>query len=85
MIISHLNYKPLNVIKMTKCVSKQKALDILSNYRNRKQKRLETINQSIPQFTTSESKDTVISLRNTVQGELQILDEVISELKTDQS
>lgn len=83
MIISHLNYKPLNVIKMTKYVSKQKALDILSNYRDRKQKRLETINQSIPQFTTSESKDTVISLRNTVQGELQILDEVISELKTD--
>jgi len=84
-MISHLNYKPLNVIKMIKCVSKQKALDILSNYRDRKQKRLETINQSIPQFTTSESKDTVISLRNTVQGELQILDEVISELKTDQS
>ena len=83
MIISHLNYKPLNVIKTTKYVSKQKALDILSNYRDRKQKRLETINQSIPQFTTSESKDTVISLRNTVQGELQILDEVISELKTD--
>jgi len=84
-MISHLNYKPLNVIKTTKCVSKQKALDILSSYRDRKQKRLETINQSIPQFTTSESKDTVISLRNTVQGELQILDEVISELKTDQS
>jgi hypothetical protein len=70
---------------MTNCVSKQKALDILSNYRNRKQKRLEIINQTIPQFTTSESKDNVISLRNTVQGELQILDDVISELKTDHS
>jgi len=85
MIISHLYYKPINAAKMTECVSKQKALAILSEYRSRKQKRLETINQSIPQFTTSESKDTVISLRNTVQGELQILDEVISELKTDQT
>jgi hypothetical protein len=66
-------------------VSKQKALDILSEYRSRKQKRLETINQNIPQLTTPESQDAVISLRNTVQGELQILDEVISELKTDQN
>lgn len=66
-------------------MSKQKAIDILSEYRDRKQKRLETINQNIPQYTTSESKDSVILLRNTVQGELQILDEAISELKTDQN
>lgn len=85
MMISQLNYKPLNVIKMSKCVSKQKAIDILSEYRDRKQKRLETINQSIPQYTTSQSKDSVISLRNTVQGELQILNEAISELNTDQN
>ena len=84
-MISQLNYKPLNVIKMSKCVSKQKAIDILSEYRDRKQKRLETINQSIPQYTTSQSKDSVISLRNTVQGELQILNEAISELNTDQN
>ena len=70
---------------MSKCVSKQKAIDILSEYRDRKQKRLETINQSIPQYTTSQSKDSVISLRNTVQGELQILNEAISELNTDQN
>ena len=84
-MISQINYKPLNVIKMSKCVSKQKAIDILSEYRDRKQKRLETINQSIPQYTTSQSKDSVISLRNTVQGELQILNEAISELNTDQN
>ncbi len=66
-------------------MSKQKAIDILSEYRDRKQKRLETINQSIPQYTTSQSKDSVISLRNTVQGELQILNEAISELNTDQN